>query len=101
MLTPDVAGANRFVEERLAGLPDVTAVECLFATSLYTEGSRWRLGSLASAQLSAHAFHAGAELIARLPLVGFLLARRWYRTSWMSSSWEVTGCGVVCACRNP
>lgn len=50
---PDVAGVHRFVEERLARLPGVTGVECLFATSLYTEGSRWRLGSLDSAQLSA------------------------------------------------
>ncbi|GHB45584.1 AsnC family transcriptional regulator [Streptomyces viridiviolaceus] len=53
VLAPDPAALNRFVTERLALLPDVTGVECLFATSLYAEGSRWRLGSLDSAQLSA------------------------------------------------
>ncbi|MEV5516554.1 Lrp/AsnC family transcriptional regulator [Streptomyces flaveolus] len=52
VLAPDLAALHRFVDERLARLPGVTGVECLFATSLYTEGSRWRLGSLDSAQLS-------------------------------------------------
>ncbi|WP_237518878.1 Lrp/AsnC family transcriptional regulator [Streptomyces sp. SID5910] len=52
VLAPDLAALHRFVGERLARLPGVTRVECLFATSLYTEGSRWRLGSLDSAQLS-------------------------------------------------
>ncbi|MEU6479187.1 Lrp/AsnC family transcriptional regulator [Streptomyces sp. NPDC047017] len=53
VLARDMAGVHRFIDEHLARLPGVTAVECLFATSLYTEGSRWRLGSLDSAQLSA------------------------------------------------
>ncbi|MEU3899161.1 AsnC family transcriptional regulator [Streptomyces sp. NPDC045251] len=53
VLAADPADVHRFVDEHLARLPEVTSVECLFATSLYTEGSRWRLGSLDPAQLSA------------------------------------------------
>ncbi|MER6975578.1 Lrp/AsnC family transcriptional regulator [Streptomyces carpinensis] len=53
VLLPDVASLTHSLTERLAGLPEVSAVECLFATSLYTEGSRWRLHSLDTAQLSA------------------------------------------------
>ncbi|MFD5727751.1 Lrp/AsnC family transcriptional regulator [Streptomyces sp. NPDC058368] len=52
VLAPDLAGLHRFVDEELAVLPDVLDLECAFATSLYTEGSRWRLGSLDAAQLS-------------------------------------------------
>ncbi|MGW9118388.1 Lrp/AsnC family transcriptional regulator [Streptomyces sp. NPDC055663] len=52
VLTPDLAGMHRFVSEDLAALPDVLDMECVFATSLYTEGSRWRLGSLDASQLS-------------------------------------------------
>ncbi|GED84290.1 Lrp/AsnC family transcriptional regulator [Streptomyces sp. 6-11-2] len=53
VLVPDVASLTHSLTERLAGLPGVSAVECLFATSLYTEGSRWRLHSLDSAQRGA------------------------------------------------
>ncbi|MFE4411909.1 Lrp/AsnC family transcriptional regulator [Streptomyces sp. NPDC056821] len=53
VLAPDAARLTHFLTERLDGLPEVSAVECLFATSLYTEGSRWRLHSLDSAQLGA------------------------------------------------
>ncbi|MYT72480.1 MULTISPECIES: Lrp/AsnC family transcriptional regulator [unclassified Streptomyces] len=53
VLTPDLAGMHRFVNEELALLPDVLDVECVFASSLYAEGSRWRLGSLDPYQLSA------------------------------------------------
>ncbi|MFG2792242.1 Lrp/AsnC family transcriptional regulator [Streptomyces sp. NPDC048419] len=52
VLAPDLASVHRFVNEDLASLPDVLAVECVFATSLYAEGSRWRLGSLDASQLS-------------------------------------------------
>ncbi|MFG2591317.1 Lrp/AsnC family transcriptional regulator [Streptomyces sp. NPDC048438] len=52
VLAPDLAGMHRFVSEELAALPDVLDVECVFATSLYAEGSRWRLGSLDASQLS-------------------------------------------------
>ncbi|MFG3250949.1 AsnC family transcriptional regulator [Streptomyces sp. NPDC048187] len=53
VLTPDLAAVHRFVDQELAVLPEVLEVECVFATSLYTEGSRWRLGSLDAAQLAA------------------------------------------------
>lgn len=52
VLAPDLAAVHRFVDEELAALPDVLDIECVFATSLYTEGTRWRLGSLDAAQLS-------------------------------------------------
>ncbi|MEU9519656.1 Lrp/AsnC family transcriptional regulator [Streptomyces sp. NPDC048224] len=52
VLAPDLASVHRFVHEQLAALPDVLDLECVFATSLYTEGSRWRLGSLDATQLS-------------------------------------------------
>ncbi|WP_345669550.1 Lrp/AsnC family transcriptional regulator [Streptomyces similanensis] len=61
VLTPDLAGAARFLGEELAVLPDVLDVECVFATSLYAEGSRWRLGSLDAAQLSALNRSGGAD----------------------------------------
>ncbi len=53
VLAPDLATVHRFVDDELAALPDVLGVECVFATSLYAEGSRWRLGSLDASQLSA------------------------------------------------
>lgn len=53
VLAPDLATVHRFVDKELAALPDVLDMECVFATSLYAEGSRWRLGSLDAAQLSA------------------------------------------------
>ncbi|MFJ8925778.1 Lrp/AsnC family transcriptional regulator [Streptomyces sp. NPDC102364] len=53
VLAPDLPALTRFVTTHLEPLPGVTAVDCLFATSLYVEGSRWRLRSLDPAQLSA------------------------------------------------
>jgi DNA-binding Lrp family transcriptional regulator len=53
VLTPDIPAMHRFVSEELVALPDVLDVECVLATSLYTEGSRWRLRSLDPSQLSA------------------------------------------------
>ncbi|MGW0931027.1 Lrp/AsnC family transcriptional regulator [Streptomyces sp. NPDC002644] len=52
VLAPDLAAVHRFVDEELAPLDGVLEVECVFATSLYAEGSRWRLGALDSSQLS-------------------------------------------------
>ncbi|MFI6561153.1 Lrp/AsnC family transcriptional regulator [Streptomyces sp. NPDC050534] len=52
VLAPDLPAVHRFVNEDLASLPDVLAVECVFATSLHAEGSRWRLGSPDASQLS-------------------------------------------------
>ncbi len=52
VLAPDLTSVQSFVDEELAALPDVLDLECVFATSLYAEGSRWRLGSLDAAQLS-------------------------------------------------
>ncbi|MFF3490163.1 Lrp/AsnC family transcriptional regulator [Streptomyces sp. NPDC002795] len=53
VLAPDLPALTRFVTTHLEPLPGVIAVDCLFATSLYVEGSRWRLRSLDPAQLSA------------------------------------------------
>ncbi|MET7321409.1 Lrp/AsnC family transcriptional regulator [Streptomyces sp. NPDC005549] len=52
VLAPDLATVDRFVNEKLAAVPDARDLECVFATSLYAEGSRWRLGSLDASQLS-------------------------------------------------
>ncbi|MEU2084095.1 Lrp/AsnC family transcriptional regulator [Streptomyces albus] len=52
VLAPDLASVHRFVNGELAALPGVLGMECVFATSLYAEGSRWRLGSLDASQLS-------------------------------------------------
>ncbi|GAA2673575.1 Lrp/AsnC family transcriptional regulator [Streptomyces lunalinharesii] len=53
VLTPDLPALGRFVTGKLDPLSGITSVTCLFATSLYVEGSRWRLRSLAPAQLTA------------------------------------------------
>ncbi|WP_159046208.1 Lrp/AsnC family transcriptional regulator [Streptomyces sp. MMG1121] len=53
VLAPTPAALHEFVTGRLARLPEVTGVECLFATSLYADGTRWRLGSLDASQLMA------------------------------------------------
>ncbi|MGW0683813.1 Lrp/AsnC family transcriptional regulator [Streptomyces sp. NPDC002754] len=53
VLAPDLPALTRFVTTHLEPLPDVTSVDCLFATSLYVEGSRWRLRSLDPAQVTA------------------------------------------------
>ncbi|MFG2656950.1 Lrp/AsnC family transcriptional regulator [Streptomyces sp. NPDC048425] len=53
VLAPGLASLGRFVTETLDRLPGINSVACLFATSLYVEGSRWRLRSLDPVQLSA------------------------------------------------
>ncbi|MFG2227264.1 Lrp/AsnC family transcriptional regulator [Streptomyces sp. NPDC048644] len=53
VLTPDLPALGRFLTGKLDHLPGITSVSCLFATSLYVEGSRWRLRSLDPAQLTA------------------------------------------------
>lgn len=53
VLAPDLPALTRFLTTHLETLPGVVAVDCLFATSLYVEGSRWRLRSLDPTQLSA------------------------------------------------
>ncbi|MGW1005255.1 Lrp/AsnC family transcriptional regulator [Streptomyces sp. NPDC002520] len=53
VLAPDLPALTRFVTDRLEPLPGLVSVTCLFATSLFVEGSRWRLRSLAPTQLSA------------------------------------------------
>ncbi|WP_328332421.1 MULTISPECIES: Lrp/AsnC family transcriptional regulator [unclassified Streptomyces] len=53
VLAPDLTALSRFLSEKLDPMPGITSVTCLFATSLYVEGSRWRLRSLAPAQLTA------------------------------------------------
>ncbi|QNS08141.1 Lrp/AsnC family transcriptional regulator [Streptomyces xanthii] len=53
VLAPDLPALGRFLTEELEPLPDLLSVDCLFATSLYVEGSRWRLRSLDPAQLTA------------------------------------------------
>ncbi|MFI2642045.1 Lrp/AsnC family transcriptional regulator [Streptomyces sp. NPDC018610] len=61
VLAPDLPGVHRFVDEELSVLPDVLEVECVVATSLYQEGTRWRLGSLDSSQLSVLGRAAGPD----------------------------------------
>ncbi|WP_405776232.1 Lrp/AsnC family transcriptional regulator [Streptomyces sp. NBC_00859] len=53
VLTPDLGSLSRFLTEKLHRVPGVVSVSCLFTTSMYVEGSRWRLRSLAPAQLTA------------------------------------------------
>lgn len=53
VLAPDLRGLGRLLTGDLGRLPGVTGVSSLFATSLYVEGSRWRLGSLDPAQRTA------------------------------------------------
>nr|WP_239081913.1 Lrp/AsnC family transcriptional regulator [Streptomyces sp. SID9727] len=53
VLAADLVGVHRFVSEELIPLPGVVDVEWVVATSLYAEGTRWRLGSLDPSQLSA------------------------------------------------
>ncbi|MGG2464345.1 Lrp/AsnC family transcriptional regulator [Streptomyces sp. RGM 3693] len=53
VLAPDLPSLTRFLHEKLDRLPGIVSVSCLFATSLYVEGSRWRLRSLDPAQLTA------------------------------------------------
>ncbi|MEV6792078.1 Lrp/AsnC family transcriptional regulator [Streptomyces sp. NPDC051320] len=65
VLTPDLPSLSRFLTEKLDRLPGITSVSCLFATSLYVEGSRWRLRSLDPAQLTA--LHSSASAV-REPL---------------------------------
>ncbi|WP_405563770.1 Lrp/AsnC family transcriptional regulator [Streptomyces sp. NBC_01180] len=53
VLAPDLTALSRFLSEKLDPMPGITSVTCLFTTELYVEGSRWRLRSLAPAQLTA------------------------------------------------
>ncbi|NLU71008.1 Lrp/AsnC family transcriptional regulator [Streptomyces sp. HNM0574] len=53
LLTDGLPSLARFLNGTLERLPGVTDVNCLVATSLYTEASRWRLRSLDPAQLTA------------------------------------------------
>ncbi|MFF1832986.1 Lrp/AsnC family transcriptional regulator [Streptomyces sp. NPDC058231] len=69
VLTPDLASLGRFLNEKLDRLPGIVSVSCLFATSLYVEGSRWRLRSLDPAQLTA----LGRSASARDPVRTFAL----------------------------
>ncbi|MFJ1675051.1 Lrp/AsnC family transcriptional regulator [Streptomyces sp. NPDC088251] len=70
VLAPDLASLGHFVTETLDRLPGITSVGCLVATSLYVEGSRWRLRSLDPAQLSAlgNSVSAAADQIRTLEL---------------------------------
>ncbi|MBO1332202.1 Lrp/AsnC family transcriptional regulator [Streptomyces sp. VRA16 Mangrove soil] len=53
VLASDLPALTRFLTARLEPLPGLVSVDCLFATSLFVEGSRWRLRSLAPTQLTA------------------------------------------------
>ncbi|WP_164259605.1 Lrp/AsnC family transcriptional regulator [Streptomyces sp. SID10853] len=53
VLAPDLTALTRFLGEKLDRMAGIVSVTCLFTTSLYVEGSRWRLRSLAPAQLTA------------------------------------------------
>ncbi|NEB80137.1 Lrp/AsnC family transcriptional regulator, partial [Streptomyces sp. SID14478] len=53
VLAPDLPALTRFLTTRLEQLPDLVSVDCLFATSLSVEGSRWRLRALAPTQMTA------------------------------------------------
>lgn len=61
VLAPDLPSLSRFLNEKLDRLSGIVSVTCLFATSLYVEGSRWRLRSLEPAQLTALGSAAGAR----------------------------------------
>ena len=50
-LTRDQRELDRFLTEHVYGVPGVTSVSILLTTSLYLEGSRWRLRSLDQGQL--------------------------------------------------
>lgn len=45
VLAPDLPSLSRFLTRELDQLPGIVSVSALFATSLYVEGSRWRLRS--------------------------------------------------------
>lgn len=52
VLTRDLRELDRFLTEKVYGVPGVTSVSILLTTSLYLEGSRWRLRSLDQDQLN-------------------------------------------------
>jgi DNA-binding Lrp family transcriptional regulator len=52
ILTRDLRELDRFLTEKVYGVPGVTSVSILLTTSLYLEGSRWRLRSLDQGQLN-------------------------------------------------
>ncbi|MFE4248082.1 Lrp/AsnC family transcriptional regulator [Streptomyces sp. NPDC056910] len=53
VLAPDLHSLSRFLTRELDQLPGIVSVSALFATSLYVEGSRWRLRSLDPSQMTA------------------------------------------------
>jgi DNA-binding Lrp family transcriptional regulator len=52
VLTRDLRELDRFLTERVYGVPGVISVSILLTTSLYLEGSRWRLRSLDQGQMN-------------------------------------------------
>lgn len=52
LFAPDLRALNRFLTEELDQLAGITSTTVVLATSLYFEGSRWRLGSLDRTQLA-------------------------------------------------
>ncbi|MFF1690918.1 Lrp/AsnC family transcriptional regulator [Streptomyces sp. NPDC058254] len=61
VLAPDLASLSRFLTQELDQLPGIESVSALLATSLYVEGSRWRLRSLDPSQLTALVSHNAAQ----------------------------------------
>jgi DNA-binding Lrp family transcriptional regulator len=53
LLVPDLRALNRFLTEKLDRLAGITSTTVMLVTSLYFEGSRWRLHSLDRQQLTA------------------------------------------------
>ncbi|MEU6658356.1 Lrp/AsnC family transcriptional regulator [Streptomyces sp. NPDC046821] len=66
VLAPDLPSLSRFLTQRLDRLPGIESVSALLATSLYVEGSRWRLRSLDPSQLTA----LGSQTAAQEPPLG-------------------------------
>ncbi|NYF98045.1 Lrp/AsnC family transcriptional regulator [Janibacter cremeus] len=52
VLTPDISHLREYVGERLPGLPGVEQVTSMVNTSVYAGGTRWRVGSLDSEQVT-------------------------------------------------
>lgn len=52
VLNRDLRELDRFLTDKVYGAPGVTSVSILLTTSLYLEGSRWRLRSLDPSQLN-------------------------------------------------
>ncbi|MET7536104.1 Lrp/AsnC family transcriptional regulator [Streptomyces sp. NPDC005507] len=65
VLAPDLPSLSRFLTRELDQLPGIVSVSALFATSLYVEGSRWRLRSLDPSQMTALGHATAAQEPAR------------------------------------